>query len=320
MIIFLSGDDNFRSRAKLNEIRGKFQEKDPAQTGLSIFDLGEEDKNADIVSNFSSGNLFSPKRLIIVKNLISSGNIGKQEEVLGFLKNEKGTEDNKDLVIVFWEEKKVPKSNKLSKFLEKKSKSQKFEKLGGKNLEKWILERFQEKNKDINVEKEALDELIILSQGDSWNLANEIDKLVSYLPKGKIKKEDVLKLSSSRFSANIFETIDALGSGNKQKATFLLEQHLGSGEDPFYLFSMFIYQFRNLLQVSDLDRKNFSLSDIIKTTKLHPFVVKKSLSQTRRFSFSDLVKIYRKLSQIDKEAKQGRIDISLAIRKFLVEV
>ena len=71
MIIFLHGEDEFRSNEKLAEIKNKFLEKNsPAPAGL--FDFAEKDWNlGEITMNISSSGLFSSKKLVIIKNIIS---------------------------------------------------------------------------------------------------------------------------------------------------------------------------------------------------------------------------------------------------------
>jgi DNA polymerase-3 subunit delta len=136
-----------------------------------------------------------------------------------------------------------------------------------------------------------------------------------------IEEQDIDDLVSSKISIGIFDTIDALGNNNKKEAARLLHEHLKQGENPFYIFSMFVYQFRNLLKVADLKEKGM-LNDyeISKNSGLHPFVVKKSLGQLRNLTFSKLKNIYKNLSELDTKIKTGKIDIQLALDKFLIEL
>jgi DNA polymerase III subunit delta len=128
-------------------------------------------------------------------------------------------------------------------------------------------------------------------------------------------------LVKANLAGNIFEMIDALGNKNKKAALKLLHRHLKNGEDPFYIFSMFVYQFRNLLKVADY-KENGGLAEkeIANASKLHPFVVKKSLNQINNFSLDRLKKVYQKLGNLDLKIKTGKIDIKLALDKFIVEL
>ena len=105
MIIFLFGEDEFRSNRKLAEIKQKFLEKNP--DGVSgLFDFAEPGvKISELVLKLSSGGLFSDKKLAIVKNILQNKTAAEDKELLDFLKKtDKG--ETKDLTLVFWEKEK----------------------------------------------------------------------------------------------------------------------------------------------------------------------------------------------------------------------
>jgi DNA polymerase III delta subunit len=84
---------------------------------------------------------------------------------------------------------------------------------------------------------------------------------------------------------------------------------------------MYVYQFRNLLKIGEFywqGRRN--QHEISKVAKLHPFVVQKTLGQLKNFTEQKLLRIYKKLQELDLKAKTGKIDINLALDKFVVEI
>ncbi|MDQ1284235.1 MAG: polymerase subunit delta, partial [Patescibacteria group bacterium] len=301
----------------------KYLDSDKSGSGLSSFDCAEE-KNAvqKIRDVFGTANLFSSKRLLIIRNLISDGSEEEQKNVLEFLKKDiKKFEDDKDAVAVFWEKETPKKNNALYKLLEKTGKKQNFEKLSGARLNAWILKRIKELDEKASISKNALDKLVAFVGSDTQVLDAEIQKLANYAEKDMISEKDVEILVRASVDANIFATVDALGANNKKEALKLLHNHLEKGDDPFYIFSMFIYQFRNLLKVADFkDRGMSSEYEISRVSKIHPFVVKKSLAQLRNFSFEELKKVYDTLLEIDVKVKTGKLDMKLALDKFVAEL
>jgi len=321
MFYFLHGEDALTSGQKVRAIKEKFLLQDESASGLSIFDFEEKNQKQNILDVISTPNLLAPKRLIICKNILISTTEEYQLEVVEFLKKEKYLIEDKDVVVVFWEKKKVKKSSGLYKYLEKNGKSQSFEKPSGIKLNQWVTKQAQMIDPQAKFSSYALEKLIFYTNGDLFSLANEIQKLVNYAGGKEIVEEMVDLLVQADFDSNIFNTIDALANRNKKEALKFLHQHLKGGDDPYYLLSMFVYQFRNLLKISDLkENYNMNEGDIVRVTKLHPFVVKKGLAQTRNFSFETLKKIYQKLSTLDTKAKTGQVDIKLALDKFIVEL
>ncbi len=323
MLYFLYGENALDSGEKVKAIKEKFLSQDTAGAGLSVFPAQNNVGGGyeGVVNAIGTPNLLAPKRLILINDLLSGGKDEQQENILEFLKKEKYLIDDQDTVVVFWEKGKVKKGNELFKWLLKNAKSQEFEKPVGAKLNQWILKKAKAIDEQAKISSNALDKLIFYAGGDLFPLSNEISKLINYAGGKEVSEEMVDLLVQADFDANIFNTIDALGNRNKKDALKFLHQHLKKGEDPFYIFSMFVYQFRNLLKIADL-KENYQMNEqeIARETKLHPFVVRKGLSQARNFSLENIKKIYQKLSNLDVKIKTGKIDIKLALDKFIVEI
>lgn len=324
MLIFLYGQDSFRSSRKLLEIKKKFLTSDPVGSGLSVFDfedkgLKEKTKLLDV---FGMPNLLAPKRLIIVKNLLSSGTADQQKEVEEFLKYKAASlSEDKDIVAVFWEADAPKKSQALFKFLEKNSKSQNFQKLPPAKLSQWVLLELKEIDSKSTIAKSALEKIIAYTEGDTRVLRCELEKLVNFAAGRMIEERDIELLVRAKVDASIFATIDALAGKDKKTALTLLHRHIEKGEDPLYLLTMIVYQFRNILQVADL-REEYAGRDqeIAKLTKLHPFVVRKSLIQSRNFTMERLKEIYKNLNVLDIQIKTGKMQAVLALERFIVQL
>jgi DNA polymerase III subunit delta len=318
MIIFLYGEDEFRSSRKLAEIKNKFLEKNKEGGTLFVFDFAESGVDVrEMILKVSSGGLFSSKRLAIVKNILGNKVAAESKELLDFLK--KG--ELKDVTIVFWEKEKIDKKSELAKFLLEKSKKQEFVFLNGAKISSWIAGEIQEKSAGaVSIGLKTSEKLSIFVGSNLSLLSKEIEKLISYKNKGEISEEDVDLLVRSKIDTDIFKTIDAMARGDKKTAMELLHGHLDAGEDPFYLLSMYFFQFRNLLKVKPLAEKNISQFEIASKLKIHPFVAKKSAEQGRNFSLEKLKELYGDLCQIDFESKSGKIEIGMALDKFVAGV
>ena len=81
------------------------------------------------------------------------------------------------------------------------------------------------------------------------------------------------------------------------------------GTDPFFLFSMFIRQFRLLIQVKELAEAGYRPQGISRELKQHSYVVGKLYQQARGFSLQELEQIYRHLLEIDIDVKTGQADM-----------
>ncbi|HOK00558.1 MAG TPA: DNA polymerase III subunit delta [Candidatus Pacearchaeota archaeon] len=314
MIIFLYGEDTYRSSEKLNEIVENYKKTHKSGLNLKYLDF-KDSENKDIFFDFFENNLFQnsifkEKKLWVIINSFSNQKFKEK-----FLKESKKILESDDIFIFL--EKEIPDSkNLLFKFLKKNAKCQEFKILENKELKKWIKKEFEKYN--TKIEEKEIEKLIFYAGNDLWRLSNEIKKLANY--KDIIKSEDIDLLIKPKIETNIFKTIDAISQKDKKTAIKLIYKHLENGDNPLYLFSMIEFGFRNLLIVKNLSEKYQNYSLIVKKSGLHPFVAQKSYFQAKKFSFEELKKIYQKLFQIDLDIKTGKIKPEAGLEMFLAEI
>ncbi|MFH1656727.1 MAG: DNA polymerase III subunit delta [Candidatus Nealsonbacteria bacterium] len=301
MIIFIYGEDTYRARKKLKEIIEGYKKVHKSGFNLKYLDFSEKQVDYNSFKDeIRQTSMFKEKKLVILANSLL--NVEFKE---AFLKNKKDFLESDD-IFVFYEEGAVDKRNTLYKFLEKNTKSQMFDFLDGYKLKKWIEKEFD--NHKTKIEPLALEKLIEYVGKNLWQMNNEITKLVNFKKSTKtIQVEDVELLIKSKIETDIFKTIDAIAQKNKKQAIKLLHKHLENGDSPLYILSMINFQFRNLLIIKDLIEKYNPYNVIVKKSKLHPFVVRKSYSQSQQFTLSELKKIYQKIFQVDIDIKTGRV-------------
>jgi DNA polymerase III subunit delta len=312
MIFFLYGSDNYRSKKKLEEIIEQYKNTHKKGLSLMYFD-GEKLNFQDFWNDFNIISMFKEKKLAVLNNIFSNKSLKED-----FLKNEKKLTDSENIVVIY-EEKEIPETDLLFKSLKKNSKLQKFDFLEGEKLKNWVKEEF-EKYKT-KADSRVIQILINFIGNDLWQFSGEIKKLSAYKSKTKeIEEKDIVSLIKPKIESDIFKTIDALSSKNTKMALFLIHKHLEKGDNPNYLLSMIKFQFQNLLIIKELYEKGVPIYNFAKLTKIHPFVVRKSIDLSKKFTLQELKKIYQKIFQIDLEIKTGKIDPEVALDLFLTEI
>lgn len=311
MLIFLYGENTYRAKQKLNQIIERYKKNHKSGLNLKYFDAKEVDFK-EISDKLKVTSMFNEKKLVVLKGIFSSKKF-KEE----FLKQPKELVNTEDIIVIY-QRGKVDKRKKLFKFLEKKSKYQEFKMLKDKELKDWIEKEFSKHNSKIT--KKALTTLVNYVGNNIWHLVNEIEKLVSYKNRETVKQKDVKLLVKSKVDTDIFKTIDAIAEKDKRKALNLVNKHFKKGDSPLYVLSMINYQFRNLLIIKDLIEKHIPYRDIFKKTNLHPFVVKKSYFQSKKFSLSKIKKVHQMLFKMDFEIKTGKIEPDLALELLITKI
>lgn len=342
------GEDDFTIAEK---IRGKKKDFGKKYGEMNIHEIdwkndssSEQNKLTNLQAGLVSESLFSSDKLLILKNAFFSSRQKEDEEgseqeegekeemVLKFLKNPKNGLE------VYFLENSIDKRKKVFKELFKMEKNgiaeiKEFLVPVDFLFDKWLADKIEKYGGKIK--KDALSILAIslgrgLAQKDKkgkivqsynlWEADNEIGKLVNFCSGREISKEDVEFLVRSKVDMNIFSLTDSISLKNKSKAALLLNMQVEMGLNEMYILTMLTRQFRNLLIIKSLMEEGLSSSRIEEKTKMHPFVVKKTIEQCRNFKLPDLKKIYKKLYDADVAIKTGKMDSALALDLLVISI
>lgn len=307
MIIFLYGADTFRSHRLLQEMKNKFiKDTDHDANSLGLVD-GQSATLKEIAEKINTGSLFVKKRLVIIENIFKNKKTKIFPELADYLKKFSASEDN---IIIFIDEElntkdKVLKvdAKKLFTFLNKQKFVQEFKALTNLQLLNFIKKEASTYQKEMGAS--AASYLINMTGGDPWLIASEVKKLCFYSPAKIIIENDVKELCVGAVNEDIFALTDALSAKNKAAALRLLEKQYAVGLSDEYLIAMLVRQFKILLQIRTALDNNLSQTEIATHLHLHPFIVKKGMSQARNFSANNLKNCLNQLIHLDFSNKNG---------------
>jgi len=292
MSIFIHGEDAYSSQQYLESLISDFKTKHAISA--HVF-RSPENSWEEMVSVIAGSGLFSTKKLVVLKNVLAEKEI--RESLDSFLKD---SSLDVDTTLVIYQPGAVDKRLGLVGRLIKEAESKEFPLLSPLEVERFITKRSQELGKTI--EPSAAQMLAGITGSDLWRASSEVDKL-AHSVKSVITSADVRSAVTGNLNDDIWQFVDAIGTGNKKQALILLEQQFLSGAEPLYLLSMVIRQVRLLLAMSGSQGSDAELASAL---SLHPFVVKKSRAQARNFSVIRLTGIYQALARLDAALKSGR--------------
>jgi DNA polymerase III subunit delta len=185
-----------------------------------------------------------------------------------------------------------------------------------------MMRRIQEQVKAAGgqITHEAADLLASLV-GENPRLADqEIQKLLAYCNyRRPVEIEDVQVLTADQGQVDIFAMVDAIGNRNGKLASNLLHRLL-MVQDAISIFGMVVRQFRLLLMLRDYLDSGGLPQDAPKVLKQAPFVINKLSQQVRQFDLPTLEHIYRRLLAIDEAAKNGEMEMGLAMHTLIAQV
>ncbi len=294
MLYLLYGKDSFRSREKLNELLVFFRTK---ISNLGVFKIEEENFNpVELEEILRSQMLFEKKYVVVCDKIMEN------QAAQNFIEKNIANFSLSPNVFIFLEEELDDKILEL--FRQNSQKIQEFKLFTGIKLKKWVQEKAPKI--PLNVQEE-----IIKNCGsDLWCVNKEIEKYElggSFLPKG---------LTSGKY--NPFAICDAVAAKDKSRAWILSQQALLAGVPAEEIFYKIVWQIKNLLLLKKLN--DAKVGNLEKETKLHPYVIKKTLAATWNFSEEELKNYSFELVKIYHDVRRGLEEFPTGLEKFLLTI
>ncbi len=304
MILFLYGEDGYRSKKKLDEIRAKFlRDIDPSGLNLQQLD-GEKASVDEMRAAVSAAPFLAKKRMLVLSDAIL--NAGKKEaDALAELMDAVP----EDTILVVRERasaadlEDAPAYEKLKggKFYPE------FKPLGPKELQAWILEEAKERG--VEFQREGLTAYLPVAGNDAWKISGELDALAATARASgtnRITPEAVRSLAHLQAEQSVFDFLDAVGTRRADLAVRLLDALLAQGESEVALLSRLQGHVRGLLVAADLSMLGQATKErVAREVGAHPFAAAKLVSQSRYFKPHELERLYLKLIDADEQLKRG---------------
>lgn len=295
MLYLIYGKDTYRSRQKLNEILSAFRSK---RSGLGVFYFDEQSFDEGSFKELvKSQTLFEDKNAVVCENLLEDGGVAK------FVENNLEEIAGSQNIFIFLE--KEIEETLAEKIIACAHKAQKLEPLLGATLKKFIQKELETGGAKYSANN--IDAIAGKCGSDLWCASKEVEKIILG---GKVAgKEEVV-------AYNPFAISDAMGEKNKRKAWLVLQQARLAGVSDEEVFWKIVWQIKTLLLVkktAEADSKNLE-----KDTGLHPFVVKKALSNIKNFAPGELEEMSFKALEFYHNARLSRADWEIGVEKLIV--
>ncbi|MBU0671192.1 MAG: DNA polymerase III subunit delta [Patescibacteria group bacterium] len=300
MILYLIGEDSYRLQQRLDFLKQGFIKKyDESGFNVDVFnaaDLLIDDFRKSVMTQ----GLLSSKRFVVVKNIFEANDKFQEQ----FLESLKSVGD--DTILVITSDKGPKKGNVLAKALLGVDKVEEFPLLKGMQIHQFVQQEV--KKLGATIDRDAENYFVQAIGDDLWQMSNELKKLANF--NKRIDLKTVEEFVPSAVDDNIFNFTDALSQKNSAMALKLLHDQFKSGANEFFLLTMIARQIKILLQVKETNGQGLDL---------HPFVIKKSLTQINKFELNDLRKLLDKLVDIDLKMKTSQGEPRMLLDLFVVE-
>lgn len=249
------------------------------------------------------------RRVIFISNsgLFSSGG----EKLAAYLESPCETS-----FFVFTENE-IDKRSRLFKTVLAQGRAVEFTAQDEQTLKQWIARTLGKEGKKIT---ENTAQLFLQKVGtDMENIRMELEKLICYAyDREIITSEDVDAICTNRISNHIFDMINAIADGRRQKALQLYYDLLALKESPMYILSLIARQYNLLLQVKELRSRGYDSKAIAPKVGLSPFVTGKYVSQSGRFKTASLRSALEQCAAAEEAVKNGRMNDVMSVELLIM--
>ncbi|MBI2482879.1 DNA polymerase III subunit delta [Candidatus Uhrbacteria bacterium] len=343
MIIFLHGNDSYRSRMKLRELMEKFRREVDASGSNLVTLEGAAITASEIWGAVAAQSFLVRKRMVVVEDIGAPKSAAVRTEVIALLDR-----IPEDVILIFYESKsrsEQPKRGKIKAPTRSAPKKRKnvaaetpaddtlfarllagkyayeFVPLEGAALAAWVRERVTAAG--ATIEPAAIPVLIAEVGGDGWRMANEIEKLVvAAFAQGDhpvIRSSLVEELLATDPVGDIFGFLDAVGRGDRAAALTKLRALEAAATDPQYLVVMLTRQLRQLVLAADLIAAGAPPARLAAELRVPPFIAQKIAAQVRGTSLTRLRALYPHLLELDRTLKSSRAPWEALVTLFVCD-
>lgn len=307
-VYLLFGDEDYLKNQYKNRMRDAVLSGQDTMN-LSVF----EGKGIDVrqlIDQAETMPFFADHRLIVV-------------EQSGFFKNaspelaEYIPQMPPETILIFVENE-VDKRGKLYKAVKKAGRAVELGRQDERTLQSWVLGTLKKEKKGI--QKNALSLFLEKTGNDMENIANELEKLLSYTyEKDAIEAADVEAICTVTTESRVFDMIRAVAEKRQKQALDLYYDLLALKEPPMRILFLIARQFNQMLQIRDLRERGLDAPAIASKTGMAPFIVKRSLAQAERFSVEELKKAVADCVSAEEAVKTGRLGDRYAAELLIVQ-
>ena len=311
MIYLFHGKNNYLSSREAKSLLDKLKDKRESQKkSVEMITIDASISPFEkVVNEVETPSFFNNHKIVFLKRPSSNN---KKSSMNDWILELSERTNKGDLDLILWENQKVRSNSKIIKSLDKNVWES--PELKPRSFSKWA--RDEIKDEKFQMENDAIDILSQRVNYDPERFSNEINK-ISLLKKRKITVQDIEVITPDTLEHNVWDFIDSLNSGDKEKSSQGLNSLIEQGNDPHFILSMISRNIRIMLLTKVLGLKNLSSSEIAKEIGTHPFVISKIKAKSKNIDLKRIKKIYEKLVSIDYTTKTGQIDIELALNLLI---
>lgn len=309
----LYGEEFYLIHGYENQLIREWSKTDEA--GMNRLVLVGKEADATAIADF--GNLapfMAENRLIIIEDSGFFDSAGEKKELTEVLNNLPET------TYIIFSERKINKKTAFFKAFSKRKEAQSLEcnKKSDKELVEWINAYVGRAGKKIT--RSAANLLIERIGSDMMLLSQELDKLIGYIGKTEgIRECDVEAIAGGVVVSKVFEMVDAVSRGEKERALSLYRDLLYNRENPMGILTLLGRQYDRVLHLKRLDGSGMSAAELAEKIGAPAWKIGFFRQVASRYNLKNLEKLLVYRVELEETIKTTGLNPQLASELFLIQ-
>ena len=327
-VMLIHGEEEYLVKWAIDSIINKYVSVSTKQMNISFFDeteMSSSDLVTDVCEACETLPLFSDKRVIIVKEMkaLSSDSPQAMKDT-DFQLLSTCIEKLQDEAILIFSARNIDKGKKLPKEIIKAGREYNFDRLDRKDLASFANKRFKQAEKTISNANMhlLLDETGYFNRESDYDLytfMNDISKLIA-ASGGVIDEKAIRELVTRDEDTFVFNLLDSIAAGRKDKAFAQLHNILGDGTDEFQLIGSIVSQFELMYCTKQMLDEGMQVRDIASKLKANEYRIKNIAKYARGFSTDKLSKVLSSAYELSAQITSGLLKSSMALELFIAGI
>ena len=302
----LYGEERYMVQYYRNQLIEKLSNPDDEMNRTFFRDKPEPSQIAEAAQILP---FFAENRLIVVED---SGYFKSSSDMADYV------ESFPETTYIIFVEREIDKRNRLFKWINKNGCVTECTRQPEHMLKRWIAGYMKKAGKGISTK--GAERLIERVGTDMEMLSNELEKCIGYVGESKlIDVPEVDAICSGVTVSKMFDMIDAVALGEKNRAMKLYEDLYTNKESPMSILFMFSRHINILLQVKECKNRGLRSGEIAKKCGVPPFTIPKYEKQAALFKRSKLLAMLQTRLELEEQFKSGKLSDQLAVELFLIE-
>jgi DNA polymerase-3 subunit delta len=266
--------------------------------------IGEEVEASALNDALSTMPFLSPRRMVVVRDLSANKTLAEDFEKIA-----KSIAVTTDFVLI---EGHIDNRSRYLKSLMQVADVREFANLDGEALINWVVDFVRSLGGKIS--QRSAEFLVDRIGTNHQLLSTELKKLVLYDP--TVTTETIQLLTAYSPKSSVFAMLDAALAGDVSKALKLYAEQRSQGMEPQAILGMITWQLHILSLVKTAG--DMKPSEIAKTTKLNPFVVRKNQSNVNRITLGKLASLLERAINTDRQMKSSPVNPDDAVQTLIM--